>query len=191
MDWEALDRRSCARFGQEVERMKARSRELFNFTASRTILTSQLNYLADLRVDATPDEAREIDARVEDLQARLTRMDAEALARADNDEVEASPDLRIEASGAESEAVSRQCEPVDYILLFHLIVEKLKQHGENKTAVLGDWLREHPRLSRTQLTDYLGGRIKGRVSASLCKDIEAAILASATKLGLTTGTNSD
>lgn len=192
MDLEALDRRRCARLiGQEVERMKARSRELFNYKASRSILTSQLNYLADLRVDATPDEAREIDARVEGLQVRLTRINPEAVARGDNEEVETSLELSIEASEAESETASPQYKPTDYALLFNRVLEKRKRCGEKKTAILADWLKEHTSLSRTQLTDYLGGRITGRVSASRCKEIEAAIVASATKLGLTMGTSSD
>ncbi len=192
MDLEALNRRRCARLiGQEVERMKARSVELFNFEASRSILTSELNFLAELRVEATPEEARELDAKVEGLQARLTRINAEALARADNDEVEASPDSPIEASGAESDAAAPPNEVAEYKRLFDQVLDRRTQHGENKTAVFEDWLREQTGIHRTQVRDYLAGNIKGHVSPKKCKVIEAAILASAAKLGLTTRTSSD
>ena len=53
------------------------------------------------------------------------------------------------------------------------------------------WLAENRSISRTAATDYMAGRIKGKISPTKRDEIEAAIIASAERLGLATRTNSD
>ena len=71
------------------------------------------------------------------------------------------------------------------------MLEKRKQNGESKTALLELWLGEYPGLCRTPVTDFLAGRTEKRVSARCCEKIKIAIRTSAEKLGLPTRTSSD
>ena len=71
-----------------------------------------------------------------------------------------------------------------FVSLFEEIIGLRRGPGQPKTSVQEDWLEENHGLSRTQLTDYLGGRIAGRVSAKKRNAIEKAISASAQRLGL-------
>src|SRR5581483_7127681 len=52
-----------------------------------------------------------------------------------------------------------------FVSLFEEIIDLRRGPGQRKTSVQEGWLKENHGLSRTQLTDYLGGRIAGRVSA--------------------------
>ena len=143
-----------------------------------------------MREVGTPEETREMDEQLERLKAHLNRIDAEPSARAAEEQVKPG-DLQREAPGAESCGTTGQNEATDYVLLFNRVLEKSRQSGESKTSAFKTWLKEHRGLARTQVTDYLAGRIKGRVGDSKRKAIEAAILASAARLGLTTRTSSD
>jgi|ERR1017187_1393232 hypothetical protein len=71
-----------------------------------------------------------------------------------------------------------------YVLLFGRVLEKRMVNGQCKTAVFGTWLRENRTLCRTQVTDYLAGRIQGKVGTEKRLAIEGAITASAKKDGL-------
>jgi hypothetical protein len=71
-----------------------------------------------------------------------------------------------------------------HVALFSAVLQKRMQSGEGKTAAIDAWLQEHQGISRTQFTDYLGGRIAGKVSKPKQQEIEAAIVESAKELGL-------
>jgi hypothetical protein len=64
---------------------------------------------------------------------------------------------------------------IEHVKLFDLVLAKTS---------LDKWVDENRGLSRTAVTDYRAGRIVGRVSAQKRAAIEAAIIASATALGL-------
>jgi len=68
-------------------------------------------------------------------------------------------------------------------LLFERVLAKRKVSSESKTATLEAWVTENG-LNRTQVTDYLAGRIKGRIGPERRREIETAIMASAKKLGI-------
>lgn len=116
------------------------------------------------------------------------RVFAELAARTENEKVELGPDLRTKAPAPEPSATALQSKSITYVLLLRQVLERRNQSGESKMAVLESWVSEHRELSRTQVTDYLAGRIKGRVSAKKCEKIEAAILASTEKLKSATRT---
>ena len=59
-----------------------------------------------------------------------------------------------------------------------------------KEVGLESFLSDH-RLTKTPVTDYMGGRIKNRVSAEMQKAIVEGARATATKLGLETRNNSE
>jgi hypothetical protein len=192
VDQESLDRRSYERsIQQELERMNSRPIESSAIQNAKSILEGNLKELTRFREVATPEEARELDVELEQLRSRLTEIDAELAARPDEEIVEPGPDSRHEARVQGPSATTILSEAINYRRLFEQVLEKRKQNGEKKTELLAVWLKEHADLRRTPVTDYLGGRVKGRVSSEKCEAIEAAILESATKLGLTTRTSSD
>jgi hypothetical protein len=178
--------------GQELERINSRPIELSVIKNAKSFLEAKLKYLAGLQEIATPEEAHELDAEAARLRAQLDKMDAELAARADEEEAKPGiPLARNEVLGSESSATTVERKTTDYVLLFNQVLERSKRSGESATAALEGWLNENRGLCRTQVTDYRAGRIKGRVSASKCKAIEAAIRASAQELGLPTRTDSD
>jgi hypothetical protein len=189
MDLESLDRRTFQRaIEKEVERMNSLPIHISVVKSAKSALEQKLKYFAGLREVATPEEAGEIDAEMTRLSNHLTKIDAELAARADEDTVDPStlPDKAPEAVTASREARVAEC-----TALFAQVLDLLNKNGESKSALQSTWLEENPGISRTQLTDYLGGRIKGRVSAPKCTEIERAILASAAALGLKTSSRSD
>jgi hypothetical protein len=191
MDLASLDwRRYQREIEQERLRMSSRLIEIAIEDRKHTV-ELQVKYLTGLREVATPEEARELDVQLENLRAQMSKIDADLAARADIEKAEPVPDLRGEEPGIDPSATTQTSEAINYGLLFTQVLEKRRRPSESKTAVFQDWLLEHRDLSRTQVTDYLAGRTDGRVGKDKCKAIEAAILASAEGLGLTTRINSD
>jgi hypothetical protein len=191
MDLESLDwRRYRWEIEQERLRMDSRPIEIAIEDVKHTF-ELELKYLAGLRDVATPEEACELDVQLERLRAQLARINIELATRADAEEVDPLMDLPHGESTAESGATTPENAAIEYSALFKQVLEKRNEHGESKENLQAAWLNENPTISRTQLTDYLGGRIKGRVSASKCAAIQDAILASAATLGLTAPTRSE
>jgi hypothetical protein len=148
---------------------------------AKCILEAQLSELASYYAVTSPEEAADLDAEIERKKAHLERIRAELASRAAAERVDS----------AESDGASRPVPTITWKDLFDQVLEKRKQNGESKTALLDLWLGEHPGLSRTQVTDFLAGRIKGRVSGNKLEKIQTAIRNSAQQLGLPTQTTSE
>jgi hypothetical protein len=182
MDLHALDRRLAARaIEEDVQRMNSRPIHISIVEGARSMLESELSYLLSLRTVATSEEAAELDAKMELKRAHLERICAELTARSAADQI-APPD---------SDGAIHQKPTINWKDLFCQIIQKRRFHGESDTVLLRDWLKEHQGISRSQVYDFLAGRIKGRVSDSKCEKIRTAILTSAEQLGLPTRINSD
>jgi hypothetical protein len=191
-DLESLDKRSFERsIVQELARINSRPVELSAIENAKSALESELKYLTGLREVATPKEASELDAHITRRRTQLAKIRKKLAAHADREKVDPKADLPSEMRGAESSATTIQDGGIDYVRLFNQVLERGMQSGESQKVVLADFLKEHPGISRTQVTDYRAGRTQGRVSPGKCRTIEAAILASAARLGLTTRTSSD
>jgi hypothetical protein len=182
MDLQSLDRRLAARaIEEDLVRINSRPVHISIVEHAKSTLEAQLSHLDLLRGVATPEEAADLDAEMGRKRAHLEKIRAELTARAVAERVDS----------AESNEASRLVPTITWKDLFDQVLEKRKQNGESKTALLKLWLREHPRLCRTQVTDFLAGRIERRVSARCCEKIKMAIRTSAEKLGLPTRTSSD
>jgi len=190
MDLKSLDRLHFQRsIQQEIERITSLPIELSAIENAKSILEGKLKDLTSYRDVATPEEGCELDAEIERLNSRLTKISAELAGRIAEERVAPGSDSRSEAQVEETTQL--HSEGANYVFLLKQVLEKGKKNGESKKALLEGWLKENRGLSRTQVTDYVAGNVKGRVSDSKCKAIEAAILTSATELGLVTRTNSD
>lgn len=182
MDLQSLDRRLAARaIEEDVQRLYSRPVHISIVENARSILEAELSYLLSLRSVATPEEAAELDAKMELKRAHLARICAELAAR----------DAASAVGTSDSEGAMHRNPTISWRDLFDQIIEKKRLHGESDTALMRDWLKEHQGLSRSQVYDFLAGRIKGRVSAIKREKIRTAILTSAEQLGLPTRTNSD
>lgn len=191
MDLASLDWRRYQRdIEQERLRMSSRLIEIAMEDRKHTV-ELELKYLTGLREVATPEEACELDVQLESLRVQMSKIDADLAARVDREKAELGSGPRGEEPGLSPSATRQTSEPINYGLLLRQVFEKRKRPGESQAAVLKDWLQEHHDLSRTQVTDYMGGRTVGRVGKEKCRAIEAAILESAEALGLTTRINSD
>jgi hypothetical protein len=191
MDLASLDWRKYQR-DIERERLRMSSRLIKIAIEDRKhTVELELKYLTGLREVATPEEACELDVQLESLRVQLSKIDADLAARVDREKAELGSGPRGEEPGLDPSATRQTSEPINYVLMLRQVLEKRKRPNESKTAVFNDWLEEHRDLSRTQVTDYLGGRADGRVGKEKCRAIEAAILESAEALGLATRINSD
>lgn len=180
LDLASLDKRRFHRaIEQYAEELHSRPVEASIIANAKLMLEHELKDLASLRDVATPEEARELDLRMERMRVRIGQLEKE---------LAPLPDQPLASKSAQT---ASQFQTTDYVSLLEKVLEQRGGAGEAKTKILALWLSEHPGLSRTQVTDYLAGRIERRVSAAKCKAIEDAILASAHQLGLTTRSDSD
>jgi hypothetical protein len=182
MNLESLDRRLAARaIEEDLKRMNSRPVHISIVENAKSILEAQMSQLASYRGVAPPEDVAELDAEIGRKKAQLEKIRAELTSRAIAERVDS----------AESDGASRLVPTITWKDWFDQVLEKRKQNGESKTALLKLWLREHPGLCRTQVTDFLAGRIEKRVSARCCEKIKTAIRTSAEKLGLPTRTSLD
>jgi hypothetical protein len=188
MDLRSLDQRSFERSIQRyVEAIYSRPICSSVLRYGKAIAESRLKELVTLREVAFQEELCELDLETARLRSKLIEIDAELAARADAERVD--PVAQNEDRNSAPPLANSQV--IDHRLLLDRVLERRMQNGERKTWALAAWLQEHRGLCRTQVTDYRAGRITGRVSATKRAAIEAAILASAEKLGLKPRTNSD
>lgn len=191
MDLTSLDRRKFERsIAQEMERINSRPIELSALINAKSIIESELNYLTGLSDVTTANEGHELEAKLGCLRTRLARTDAEIAAHNNEQKVEPEIHARSVAPGAASDAPTLDNDSMDYVPLLKQVLLKLRQVSQSAEVVLEAWLEEN-KLSRTTVTDYRAGKIKGRVSSRMRQKIEDAIVASAEKLGLPTRTMAD
>jgi hypothetical protein len=182
MNLESLDRRLAARaIEDDLLRSNSRPVHISLVESTKSTLEAQLSFLASLRGVATPEQAAELEEEIRGKRAHLEKICAEladrnAAGRADQ------ADLGGEIYHAPT---------ITWKDLFDQVLEKKRIHGESKKALLEDWLKKHPGLSRTQVYDFLAGKTDGRISVSKRGEIQTAIRTSAEQLGLPTRTNSD
>lgn len=76
--------------------------------------------------------------------------------------------------------------PSRYQTLLYEVLTRLKGNSGRVEDALSTFLESYAKgISRTQLTDYRAGRVKGKVSTEKCEAIENAITQAAKELGVT------
>ena len=183
MDLRSLDHRKFERLvDEEVKRLNLLPIDPSVVLNAKSILEADIAYAESLRDVSTPEEALELDARLSLLQVQLIKIEGELTARG-VDTVAPDPTSAAKSNVANSFPCNSEDRVAKHRTLLNKVLDRRKRGGESQTLLLNDWIKE-AKLPRTSVTDYLGSRIKGRVSDAKCSEIELKIRASAEALGL-------